>query len=78
MFAHQREIRTMTQGAILTEIARSKLRRLLARSKPPERTDVRMGDSVFFYKSAGRKNAPMWRGPALALEPDKARATENF
>ena len=59
----------MTRGAILTEIARSKLRRLLARKKSLGRTDVR---------AAGRKSAPKWRGPAAVLGKDDNRVSVKF
>ena len=51
----------MAQEAALKEVANSKLRRLLAHNKTFNCTDIKVGDTVLFYKAPHRKSHPRWR-----------------
>ena len=48
--AQQRELRMTAQGAASKEVAKSKVRRLLARSKALRYTDVEIGDAALFLQ----------------------------
>ena len=74
----QWELRMRAQEATLKEIARSKLRRLLAYSKSFNCADIAGGDDVPFYKAQSRKGPPRWRGPAKILEIDETGVTAPF
>ena len=67
-FAQQWKLRMQAREATLGEIAKSKLRRLLAQNKSFNCTDVAVGDSVLFYKAKSRKSSPRWGGRAKILE----------
>ena len=54
-FAQRRELRVMAQEAALKEITNSKLQRFLANTTASNRADVKVGDSVLFYKAANHK-----------------------
>ena len=62
----------MVQEAAVQEVANSSLRRLLARNKSSNRTDVKVGGSVLFCKASNSERAPCLRGPAVI--PDLADA----
>ena len=70
-FVQQWELRMMAQEAAHKEIANSKLRRLLAHNQTFNCTDIKIGDSVLFYKAPHRKSHPRWRGPATILDIDE-------
>ena len=50
-FAQQWQLRIRAQEAALKEIANSKLRRLLAYNKTFDCADIKVGDTVLFYKA---------------------------
>ena len=77
-FVQQWKLRMKAQEAAMKEIANSKLRRLLAYNKTFECTDIKMGDTVLFYKSPHRKSHPRWRGPAKILDIDETGVTVKF
>ena len=77
-FVQQWKLRMMAQEAALKEIANSKLRRLLAFNKTFNCTDVKVGDSVLFYKAPHRKSHPRWRGPAVVLDIDDTGALVKY
>ena len=58
----------MAQEAALRGATNGKLRRLLAYNKSFNYTEVQIGDTALFYKSAKKKGAPSWRGPAKILD----------
>ena len=66
------------QEAAVNGVANSKLRRLLAHNKSFNSTDIAIGCSVLFYKTANRKSAPRWRGPAKLPDNDETGATVEF
>ena len=70
-FAQRWKLRMMAQEAALKEVAKSKLRRLLAYNKTFNCADIKVGDSVLFYKAPHRKSQPRWRGPAPVLDVDE-------
>ena len=82
-FAQQWKFRMMARGAALREVAKSKLRRLLARNKTFNCADIKVGDSVLFsdikvgdsiLKFTIRKSQPRRRGPAFILDIDETGA----
>ena len=74
-FAQQRKFRMLAQAVAFKGVTKSKLRRLLAREKSFNCTDVAIGDSVLLYKAVNRRSEPQWRGQAKILDYDKAGAT---
>ena len=77
-FAQQRQLRIRAQGAARKEIANSKLRRLLAYNKTFDCVDVKVGDSVLFYKAPQKKSNPRRRGPATILDIDESGVALKF
>ena len=77
-FAQQWQLRMMAQEAALKKVATSKLRRLMARNKAFNCTDIKVGGSVLFYNSPRRKSQPHWRGPAWVLDIDETGAMVKF
>ena len=77
-FAQQWQLRFCAQEAALREIANSKLRRLLAYSKTLDCVDIKVGDSVLFYKAPHKKSNPRWGGPAAILEINESGAVLKF
>ena len=67
-FAQQWKLRMMAQEAALNEVANCKLGKPLAYNKSFNCADVKIGDTALFYKSAKKKGAPSWRGPAKILD----------
>ena len=61
-FVQQWKLRMMAQEAALKEVANSKLRRLLAQTKTLNYTEIKVGDSVLFYKASHQKSQPRWGG----------------
>ena len=77
-FAQQWKLRVMAQGVALKEIAKAALRRLLAYNKSSSYADLKVGESVLFYKASDRESAPGWRGPALIPDFDDAGVRVKF
>ena len=77
-FAQQWKRRMMAQEAARQEVANSKLRRPLAYRKTFSCTDVKIGDSVLFYKTPNRKSQPNRRGPARVLDIDETGAPARY
>ena len=71
-FVRQWKLRKMVREAAVQEVANSSLRRLLARNKSSNRTDVKVGGSVLFCEASNSESAPCLRGPAVI--PDLADA----
>ena len=57
----------IAQEAALKGVANSKLRRLLARKKSFECTEVRIGHAALFYNAMNREGATRLRDPAKIL-----------
>ena len=74
-FAQQRQGRIRAQEAALAGVANSKLRRLLAYNKTFDCIDIKVGDSVLFYKAPQKKRNPRWRGSATILDNDECGVT---
>ena len=68
----------MAQGAAFGDLARNKLRGLLAYDKSLKSTDVQSGDTTLSYRSANRKSTPRWRGSANFLVIDATWAAVKF
>ena len=77
-FPRQWELRAIRREALLEEITSGKLRRLLSRNQLPDCADVKVGGSVFFYKTGGRAGAPRWRAPAAIADAGESRCTVMF
>ena len=77
-FVRRWKLRTPAQGAHFEEIANGHLRRLLARNKSFERTNVEVGDSALLYKLVGRVCGSTWRGPSAVLKFDGAGVRVRF
>ena len=77
-FAQQWQLRIRAQEAALKEIAKSKLRRLLARNKTFDCVDIKVGDLALFYKAPQKKSNPRWRSPATASDIDGSGVTLKF
>ena len=77
-FAQQWQLRIRAQEAALKEIANSKLRRLLAYNETFDCVDIKVGDTVLFYKAPHKKSNPRWRGPAAILDIDESGVTLEF
>ena len=68
----------MAREAALKEIANSRLRRLLGFNKSITCADVKIGDTVLFYKARRKESAPRRRGPALISDIYDTGATVEF
>ena len=77
-FAQQWQLRIRAQEAALKEIARSKLRRLLACNKIFVCVDVEVGDVALFYQAPHEKSNARRRGPAAILDFGEFGATLKF
>ena len=77
-FVQQWTLNMMAQKAALKEVAKSKLRRLLAYNKSFNCRGVQIGDTVLIYKSTKRKSAPRWRGPEKISDVADARVPAKF
>ena len=77
-FAQKWGLRLMAQGATQREMANSKLRRLLARKKTLQITEIAMGGSAIFYEQIGRVRVPKWRSPAAILDIGEVGVTVKF
>ena len=77
-FTQQWKLRAKAQEATLKDIAKSKLRRLLARNKTPNCAEIDVGDMAIFYKAQNRKSSLRWGGPAKVQEIDETGVTVSF
>ena len=69
----QRMLRMTARGAGLEEIASSKSRRRLARSKSFDCADAKMGDSVFFFLASRSQMCPEMACSGGYIGIDEAR-----
>ena len=72
------KLRMRAQEPTLKEIAKSKLRRLLAHNKTFYCAEIDVGDMALFCKAQNRKSSPRWRGPAKVLEIDETGVNVSF
>ena len=77
-FKQQWTFRTLAQEAALREVGNSKLRRHLSYSETPNCADVKLGDSVLFYKAPTKQGTPKRRGPACVLDIDDTGVTVRY
>ena len=77
-FVQQWKLRMRAQEATLKEVAKSKLRRLLARKATHSCTEIDVGDIVLFYKAQDRGSLRRRRGPAKVLEMDESGVAMSF
>ena len=77
-FAPQWKLRLKAQASTLKEIAKIKLRRLLAQNKTFDCAEINVGDMALSYKAQNRKSSPRRRGPAKVLEIDETGETVPF
>ena len=77
-FVQRRQLRMRAREATLKEVTNSKLRRLLARNKTSNCTEIDVGEMALFYKAQSRKNLPRRRGPARVLEIDESGVAVSF
>ena len=68
----------MALEAALKAVADRKLRRLLARNKSVNCTDVKNSDAAFPCGGLDRTSAERWRRPAKILDIDETGVTVNF
>ena len=61
-FVQRWRLRIMAQEAALKEVAKRKLRRLLAYNDTVDCAYVEVDDT--FFEASHRESAPRWRGPA--------------
>ena len=60
----------MAQGALPEDMAKSRLRRLLANNLTPRRTEIKMGEF--------RESTPKLRGPPVILDADGTEVAAKF